>query len=675
MSNYQALIYNILKPYSAILFLNNKFAGLFLLAITFINPSVAVSGILAVIFTLLFAALLGLKEVYLSHGFYIYNSLLVGMGVGYLFTPTIISVVLIAIASSLTFMLSFMLNRLFSVYKIPILSLPFSIITMFIYLASLKYSGLLSSLVNNATIYDITLPLIVSGFLKSFGTIFFLPNNIAGILMISLVLYFSRIVVIMALVGYYFGVLIHSFLIGSFEQALHDPYAFNYILVAIALCGVFLLPTVKNFVLALIGVAISVVLTDAIGILFNYYAIPVFTIPFNITVIVFIFVLSIIYYKEFNVHIKSTPEESFSAYLSQIFRFGQISTKVSLPFSGTWSVYQEFDDEWTHKGKYKYAYDFVKRQEGKSYKNDGLYVQDYYCFGESILSPVSGYIVDARDDLVDNIIGEVDRVNNWGNYIIIKSDLGFFVEISHIMQYSISVKVGDYVTAGSLIAKCGNSGYSPEPHIHIQVQDIGVIGGFTREFCFSEYYLENELIFNSQPKKGELVQGVITDRSVNSRLLFIIDDSFRYDVYENDKKIDEVSFVVKMNEYGEFYFEDNDKNRLYFYNDLKQFYFYNYDGSESYLKWLFRLAPRIPFVNKKDTTYTDSLPLYLVKSRVKTILMELLSIIKIDLFKVDKVYNFDGLTVSSIDGSVQIELLNKGFSSIKYNNKELRRIV
>jgi urea transporter len=234
MNNYKNTIYIALKPYSAILFLNNKFASLFLLLITFINPSVAISGIIAIIFTIIFAELIELKEAYLSQGFYLYNSLLVGMGIGYIFEPTAISIALIAISSSLTFMLSFILNKLFAVYKIPILSLPFSIVTLFIYLASLKYSGLLSSLANNTTIYDIELPLIISAFLKSFGTIFFLPNNIAGILMVLIVFYYSRITIIMALVGFYFGIFVHSILIGSFEQALYDPYAFNYILVSIA---------------------------------------------------------------------------------------------------------------------------------------------------------------------------------------------------------------------------------------------------------------------------------------------------------------------------------------------------------------------------------------------------------------------------------------------------------
>ena len=674
MKNIRTLLFSAIKPYSALLFLNNQYAGLALLLITFLNPSVAISGVIAVVVTIAFAEFVEFKEAYLAQGFYIYNSLLTGMGIGFIFVPSLMSIALIAISAIFTFMLSFMFNRLMGVYKIPILSLPFSIVTMFIYLASLKYSGLLSSLVNNATMYDITLPLIISGFFKSFGTIFFLPTNIAGIAISLLVLYFSRITLIMAIVGYYFGIFIHSYLIGSFVQAQYDPYAFNYILVAIALCGVFLLPTVKNFVLALVGVAISVVLTDAIGVLFNYYAIPVFTLPFNITVIVFIFILSIIGYKEFNLEIKATPEASLSNYLSKNFRFGKFIPKITLPFAGKWSVYQAFDDEWTHQGEFKYAYDFVKEKEGKTYSNEGLYVKDYFAFGESILSPVSGYVIDVRHDLVDNAIGEVDRVNNWGNYIIIKSDFGFFVEISHLMQYSVSVNVGDYLQSGSIIAKCGNSGYSPEPHIHIQVQEFGVIGSYTKEFEFIEYMRENELLLYQVPLKKQEVEAVINDRSISSRFIYILDDLFKYEVLKDRVKIDEVEFIVKMNELGEFYLEDVSKNKLFFYNDTKQFYFYNYIGIESHLKWLFIVSPRIPFVSSKAISFVDYLPVYLLKSRTETIMIELLATFQKELYKMKVEYSFEINSIKSKFGLAKFEPQHKGHTNIKYNNIELRRI-
>ena len=112
MEHYKSIFYNAVKPYSALLFLNNKYAGLVLLIITFINPSVAISGLFAVAFTIAFAEFLEFKEAYLAQGFYIYNSLLVGMGIGYIFSPSLISIALIAILASFTFMLSFMLNRL-----------------------------------------------------------------------------------------------------------------------------------------------------------------------------------------------------------------------------------------------------------------------------------------------------------------------------------------------------------------------------------------------------------------------------------------------------------------------------------------------------------------------------------------------------------------------------------
>jgi len=667
------MLKNILKPYSAILFLNNKVAGIVIFAITFINPSVAISGIFAVFFTVMFTKLLDMKDEYLNQGFYIYNSLLVGMGIGYIFMPSPISVVLIAVASAFTFMFAFMLNRLFSSYKIPILSLPFSIVTIFVYLASLKYSSLLSTLINNATLYDIELPLIISSFFKSFGTIFFLPNNIAGILLLVLVLYFSRIIFILATIGFYFGVMFHGFLVGSFEQALANPYAFNYILTSVALGGIFLLPTIKSLVLSLIGVAISVVLTDAIAILFNYYAIPVFTIPFNLTVITFIFILSIIYYKEFNYNIQSTPEKSLSRYLSNVFRFGEVFTKISVPFSGTWSVYQAFDDIWTHKGEYKYAYDFIKLKDQKSYKDEGNYPSDYYCFGESVLSPISGYIIDRRDDLVDNNIGDVDRVNNWGNYIIIKSDSGFYVKICHLMQYSITQKTGEYISVHQVIAKCGNSGYSPQPHIHVQVQYLGILGGFTKEFCFKEYCLNNKLIFNDTPSKNSEISSVIVDKSVSSRLSFVLDDVFTYKVYEKEIFKESIEFVVKMNELSEFFLEDNRENRLYFYSDDTQFYFYNYEGDESYLKWIFIVAPRFPFINKEEIAFDDYLPINLVKNKFQIMKIELLSTINKNYSKLQKTYTYKHNSIHSEHGMIQLELFNKGFKLIEYKNYKLIR--
>jgi len=661
----------LLKPYSALLFLDNKIIGFILLVITFINPSIAISGLFALISTIIFAEFISLREEYLENGFYLYNSLLVGMGIGFLFSPTLLSLFLILVLSVFTFLLSFVMNRVFAVYKIPILSLPFSLVTIVAYLATLKYSHLFSNLINSHNLFDIHITPFLDSFFKSFGTIFFLPNVLAGSLMFLLLLYTSRIMALMALAGFSFGVFIHSLLVTNYYEALNDPYAFNYILVAIALGGVFLLPTIKNYILALVGVLISVVLVDAMVVFFNYYSLPVFTLPFNIVVMMFVFVLGMIFYKEFNYNIKKTPEKSLSYYLSNIFRFGESSIKIGLPFSNKWNVYQAFNGEWTHKGKWKYAYDFVIKKDDKTYKNEGIYPSDYYCFGESVLSPINGYVVVLRGDLVDNIIGEVDRINNWGNYIIIKSDYGYFVEISHLMQNSINVKIGDYVYQGQVIAKCGNSGYSPEPHIHIQVQKYGVLGSETISFLFSEYYQNDKIIFNSLPKKDEEVEAVIADKSMQLRFNFILDDVYKYEVIKNDKK-DEIEFKVEMNKIGEFYLSDG-KNKLYFYTTPTLFYFYNYIGDESYLKLLFKLSPRIPLVNKQ-INFSDALPIYLLENRVKTMIIELLSSFNKLLYKREFSYNLNHLNLKSEFGEVKFSFYEKGFEEIKTKNILLRKI-
>ena len=654
----------ILKPYSSLLFLDNKIIGLILLVISFINPSVAISGLFGLLTTMAFAEFISLREEYLENGFYLYNSLLVGMGIGYLFSPTFLSMFLILVLSVFTFLLSFVMNRLFVVYKIPILSLPFSLVTIVAYLATLKYSHLFSNLLNSHSLFDINLTPFLNAFFKSFGTIFFLPNVLAGLVIFMIVFYSSRILALMSLIGFSFGIFIHYLLVTSYAQALNDPYAFNYILVASALGGVFLLPTWKNYILAMIGVLISVVLVDAMSVFFNYYSLPVFTLPFNIVVMMFVFVLGLIFYKEFNYNIRPTPERSLSYYLSNIFRFGGNKIKIALPFSNEWNVYQAFDGEWTHKGKWKYAYDFVIKKEGKTYQNEGLYATDYYCFGESVLSPINGYVVAIRNDLVDNIIGEVDRVNNWGNYIIIKSDFGYFVEISHLMQHSVIPKVGDYIYQGQVIAKCGNSGYSPEPHIHIQVQKLGFIGSETLEFVFNSYFSKDKLIFNGLPKKEEKIKSVIIDKSKQFAFNFILDDVFKYQI--EDKIIE---FKVQMNNLSEFYLTDG-KNKLFFYNDGSMFYFYNYIGKESYLKLLFKVAPKIPFVNKAQ--FKDYLPIYLLETKLKKILIEFIASFNQNVYKRKFCYNLENNSLKSEFGEVKLAF--KGFSEIRYKNIILRRI-
>ncbi len=663
----------LLKPYISILFLRDIKAAFILFFLSFLLPSVGILGLVALITTVLFAEFISLRDEYLKYGFYLYNSLLVGMGVGYYFDVSFLTIVLTSMLSISTFLLSFGLNRAFLMFGLPILSFPFAFVSMFFYLASLKYNTLLTNLLHREPIIDVKIASeFLTAFFKSMGTIIFLPYTLSGIVISLIILFYSRILFFLAFIGFSIGVFAHSLFI-PFEVSLNSHYNFNYSLIAMALGGVFLIPNIKNYTLAFIAVILSVVLIDAMEVFFNLYALPVYTLPFNVMVIIMILLLYGVGYKYVNYNIKGTPERSLNYFLSNFYRFGGSDIKIHLPFIGKWSVYQAFDGKWTHKGSFKYAYDFVVRRNGKTYKNDGLFVEDYYAFGESVVAPINGYIVSLRSDLADNFIGSVDRENNWGNHIIIKSDYGYYVLIAHLMQHSISVNIGDYVQVGQIIGKCGNSGYSPEPHIHIQVQKYGVLGSETLPFKFFDYLQDGILYFYKNPREDEEIEAPILDKSMKLRLNFILDDVYKYEVLKDDKKIDEVEFKVNMNDKGEFYLSDG-KNRLYFYMYDKLFYFYEYDGVKgSYLEKLFKLAPRLPLINK-NIKYFDILPLEIRYNLFSYLVMEFLLSFNYKLFDKKEEYVKDELEYKSKYGKVVFSFYEKGFDKIKFNGITLRRI-
>ncbi|MGH3508298.1 MAG: M23 family metallopeptidase [Nocardioidaceae bacterium] len=55
-----------------------------------------------------------------------------------------------------------------------------------------------------------------------------------------------------------------------------------------------------------------------------------------------------------------------------------------------------------------------------------------------------------------------------GNYVIIEVRAGVFVALCHLQHSSIRVTVGQVVDPGDELGRCGNSGNSTEPHVHVQ---------------------------------------------------------------------------------------------------------------------------------------------------------------------------------------------------------------
>jgi len=152
-----------------------------------------------------------------------------------------------------------------------------------------------------------------------------------------------------------------------------------------------------------------------------------------------------------------------------------------LPFAGRWFVAHAGDTlNVNHHMRVRaqwYGIDFMKVGGSNNrtlFKSDGKVIEDFYSWGESVFAPVSGKLEIVVDSLPDNPIGIYDRRNICGNHVVIRTGTGRFVFLAHLQNGSVNVKCGDDVKAGQLIGKCGNSGNSSAPHIHLHTQDTPV---------------------------------------------------------------------------------------------------------------------------------------------------------------------------------------------------------
>jgi len=150
-----------------------------------------------------------------------------------------------------------------------------------------------------------------------------------------------------------------------------------------------------------------------------------------------------------------------------------------LPFPEKWTVInggveKKLSHSWGILTQ-RYAYDFfILNDEGKSFAGDNKLLKNYYCYGKDIIAPADGIVVKLsnkhKDSRVDGKKVYCDAWDIRGNFILIKHSDNEYSAIAHIMQNSFTVNVGDKVKQGEVIAQCGNSGNTSEPHIHFQLQ-------------------------------------------------------------------------------------------------------------------------------------------------------------------------------------------------------------
>ena len=529
-----------LNSYVQVFFSENRWFGVILLAVSFLDAWAGLAGAVAVVTANLAAVAMGYDKWFVSKGYYGYNSLLVGLGFGLTFEPGVAFFMLLVVAALLTFLITIAVQGVFYKYGLPFLSIPFILSFWILLLASSEFGALGLSgrgvyihnewfalggnwLIGWLEWFDqlVTSPFIRT-WLFSMGAIFFQYNLLAGALIALGLLLFSRIAFSLSLFGFFLAWLFYR-LTGADISVLGYSYiGFNYILTSIAAGGIFIIPSRWSYLWLVWLLPMVVLVTLGLQKLFIPFGLGLYALPFNVVVLTFLYVLKIRVHPgkrltEVTVQ-HFSPEKNLYQSSINADRFPDPETEpVGLPVMGEWTVSQGFDGEHTHKGEWRHALDFVITDaQGQQFRGDGNRCEEYYCFAKPVVAPADGVVADVVDGIDDNAIGDNNIRQNWGNTVVIRHADHLFTQMSHLKSGSVKVKKGDSVKKGDILGLCGNSGRSPYPHLHFQVQSTPHIGSKTLHYPLAHYLLRDDGNTDASTNTGTHTAAKVGTRSAES---------------------------------------------------------------------------------------------------------------------------------------------------------------
>jgi len=148
-------------------------------------------------------------------------------------------------------------------------------------------------------------------------------------------------------------------------------------------------------------------------------------------------------------------------------------------------------------------------KNGIFFANRGLRNEDYYAWRQPVVAPGAGTVVVAEDGTADNLPNRPVPGNLYGNFVVIDHGTGEYSLVGHLENGSVKVRVGEWVSAGQLLARTGNSGMSTEPHVHYHLMDNAdwrkaqglpaQLQGFSRN---------GQMVDKAEPRRGDVISAV-----------------------------------------------------------------------------------------------------------------------------------------------------------------------
>jgi len=632
----------VLNSYSVVFFFNSRLIALILLAVTFFNIIAGLCGLLAVLTAVIIARSMGFDKTLLRQGIYSFNALLTGIAIGTFFEPGAVFFVILLLASLFSLIISVVMGSWFGKYGLPFLSIPFILSFWIIHLPAGQLANLGLTQRNVfwmnemyaiggkhlldffQTVESLPINKMVSFYFRSLSSIFFQDNIVTGILITVALIAGSRITFLLSVTGFFAAYVFARFAGADMVSFSFYNVGANYILVAIAVGGFFTIPSRSSFIWAVVLVPLTSLLILFLSGLLTPVQLPVFSLPFSLITILFIWFL-ILRVKPGSTVLtpwqQFSPEVNLYSYSTNLSRLsGSRYFPFSLPFWGEWTVSQGYDGKHTHKGEWSSALDFVLTDETKkSWDRSINQVENFYCYNKPVVAPGDGVIAEIIDNIDDNEPGKVNTLQNWGNTIVIRHQPNLYSQVSHLKAGSVKVKAGDFVRRGDLIGLCGNSGRSPEPHVHFQVQTTQTPGAKTTRYPLSYYLLKNDSGYQlksfSVPDEGETISNISTCSLLRSAFDFqpgmLI--RFRYSVNSTEEKTEEWEVMTDAWNYKYLYCAET-RSVAYFVNDGTMFSFTSFNGNRRTLLYWFYLAAYKSMLGYYPSIETiDYFPLHIVR--------------------------------------------------------------
>jgi urea transporter len=446
-------------------------------------------------------------------GAYSFNSLLVGLALSSFYEPGGALLALVLIGAGLALLLSVALGGWLGGHGLPFLSLP-SLLTLWLLMLG---SGPLLHLAPGAQamywlneVYALGGPRLVSlaqwvgewpwpvlaaTYLRALSAVLFQDSALAGLLVALGLLWHSRIAFSLSLLAF-LGAYGLALLTGPATGGINEyNLGANYMVAAIAVGGVFVIPSAASYAWALLSVPVTVVMLLALTAALDRLGLPALSLPYCLTALLFLYVLLL--RERLSGWLVLTPVQRYSpernlyAYTTDRVRLAhQGAVSLTLPFLGAWRCTQGYTDGGpTHQGLWGQALDFaIVDADGCSYQGAGLTPADYYAYNKPVLAPADGVVEEVVQHIDDNAIGQVNTRENWGNTVVLRHAPGLYTQLSHLRPHSVVVQPGAPVRRGDVLGYCGNSGRSPEPHLHFQVQATPYVGARTLAYPLA-YFL------------------------------------------------------------------------------------------------------------------------------------------------------------------------------------------